>query len=267
MPLPISASSPSSRRPEAIACTAFRLELSCRATASRSRRYSITGSRTLGLRLSAGLTFEATRVGIVSQNSVGCSNAPCTPMKSGRRVSADEAQSSFTQVGTEKLGLNSHTKTARLPPRRRSSQGMEGLTPCATRSLAVLLNHEVRLVGVAFLSRVVAAAIADQAGGDVIVTAAFEATRRRHSSDASGGGVALGQSGRSNRAHAQDNSSNSRSNTSVHGTIHLGLRGLRRMAAGRDLFSDLDLGPSQPDRRAVWHSCIKPTSRAQEYDA
>ena len=118
MPLPISDSSPSSRRPEAIACTAFRLELSCRATASRSRRYSITDSRTHGLRLSAGLTFEATRVGIVSQNSVGCSNAPCTPMKSGRRVSADEARSSFTQVGVGKLGLTSHTEAARLSPRR-----------------------------------------------------------------------------------------------------------------------------------------------------
>ena len=112
---------------------------------------------------------------------------------------------------------------------------------------------------------VVATAVADGAGGDVVVAAALKATRRRHGGDTSGSGVALGQSGRSNRANAQDDSSNSRSNTSVHGTIHLGLRGLRRMAAGRDLFSDLDLGPSQPERRAVWHSRIDPTFRPREY--
>ena len=116
MPLPISDSSPSSRRPDAIACTAFRLELSCRATASRSRRYSITGSRTLGLRLSAGLTFEATRVGIVSQNSACCSNATCTPMNSGRRVSAHGALGAFTQIEAEDFGPNPHTSTAKLLP-------------------------------------------------------------------------------------------------------------------------------------------------------
>jgi hypothetical protein len=149
-----------------------------------------------------------------------------------------------------------HAKTARLSPRRRSSEWCNGLVPRTARGLAVLLNWEVRLVGVAFLGAVVAAAIADRSGGDVVVAAALKATRRRHGSDASGSSVTLGQSGRSNRAHAQDNSSNSRSNTSVHGTIHLGLRGLRRMAAGRDLFSDLDLGPSQPERRAVWHPRI-----------
>ena len=253
MPLPISASSPSSRRPDAIACTAFRLELSCRATASRSRRYSITGSRTLGLRLSAGLTFDATRVGIVSQNSACCSNTSCSPMNSGRRVSADEGRSSFTQVGAGKYGLNSHKKTARLSPRRRSSQSRDGLASGATRGLPVLLDKEVRLVGVAFLGRVVAAAIANRAGGDVVV-AAVNASRRSRDSDVSRRGATLSKGGRSNRADAQDNSSNSRSDTGVHGTIHLGLRGLRRMAAGRDLFSDLDLGPSQPDRRAVWHS-------------
>ena len=143
--------------------------------------------------------------------------------------------------------MSPDTKTARLSPRRRLSQRCEGLAPGATCGLAVLLNHEVRLTGVAFLGAVVATTITDRAGGDVVVAAALKATRGRHGRDASGSGVALGQSGRSNRAHAQDDSSNSRSNTSVHGTIHLGLRGLRRKAAGRDLFSDLDLGLSQSE--------------------
>jgi hypothetical protein len=116
MPFPISASSPSSRRPEAIACTAFRHGLSCRATASRSRRYSITGSRAFGLRLSAGLTFEATRVGIVSQNFVGCSNTPITPVRSGRRVSACTAPGAFTQIEAGSFGPNPHTRTAKLLP-------------------------------------------------------------------------------------------------------------------------------------------------------
>jgi hypothetical protein len=148
-----------------------------------------------------------------------------------------------------------HAKTARLLPRRQWSQSCEGLAPRAPRGLAVLMNREVLLVGITFLGRAVAA-IADGAGGDVVVAAALKATRCRDGSDASGSSVALGQGGRSNRANAQDNNSNSRSNTGVHGTIHLGLRGLRQMAAGRVLFSDVDLGPSQPERRAVWHPRI-----------
>jgi hypothetical protein len=152
--------------------------------------------------------------------------------------------------------MTPHTKTARLSPRRRSLQWSEGLAPRTTRGLAVLLDREVLLVGIAFLGRVMAAHSTDRAGGDVVVRAALKATRRRHGSDTSGSVVALSQSGRSNRANAQDDSSKSRSNTSVHGTIHLGLRGLRRKAAGRDLFSDLDLGSSQTERRAVWHSTI-----------
>jgi hypothetical protein len=160
--------------------------------------------------------------------------------------------------------MTPHTKTARLSPRRRSLQWSEGLASRATRGLAVLLNREVLLVGIAFLGRVMAAHSTDRAGGDVVVAAALKATRRGHGSNTSGSIVALGQSGRSNRANAQDNSSNNRSDTSVHGTIHLGLRGLRRKAAGRDLFSDPDLGPSQPERRAVWHPLIKPRFRGKE---
>jgi hypothetical protein len=133
------------------------------------------------------------------------------------------------------------TKTARLLPRRRSSQSFEDLASRAAGGLAILLDEEARLVGVAFLGRVMATHGSDRSGRDVVVAAALKVTRRCHGSDASGSSVALGQSGRSHRANAQDDSSNSRSNASVHGTIHLGLRGLRRMAAGRDLFSDLDL--------------------------
>ena len=265
MSLPISALSPRSRRPEAITCTASRLAPSSRATVSKSRRYSITGWRARGLRFSTGLTFEVTRVGIVCQNSVGCSVIACTPVRSGGRVSTYVAPTSFTQVGPEGVRLKPHMKTARLSPRRRSSQRCEGLAARATRGLAILLDHEVRLVGVALLSRVMTAHGTDRSSGDIVVVAAFKATRRRHGSDASGSGVALGQSGRSNRANAQDDSSNSRSNTSVHGTIHLGLRGLRRKAAGRDLFSDLDLGPIQLERRAVSHPLSKPRFFAQEH--
>jgi hypothetical protein len=267
MPLPFSALSPSRRRPDAIACTAFRLELSCRATASRSRRYSMTASRAFGLRLSTGLTFEATKVGIVSQNSAGRSSIARTPIRSGGGVSADAARSSFTQVEACSLGVNSHTKTARLSPRRRSSQWAEGLSGRATRGAAELPDGEVVLLGVALLRRGVVPAVADGAGGDVVVAAGFVAARRHSSGNAGGIGGALGQSGRRNRTNAQDNSSNSGSKTNVHGTIHLGLRGLRRMAAGRDLFSDVDLGPSQPERRAVWHPRIKPAFRVQEHDA
>ena len=256
MPLPISASSPSKRRPEAITCTASRLALSSRAKASKSRRYSITGWRTRGLCFSTGLTFEVTRVGIVCQNSVGCSVIACTPVKSGARVSTYEAPSSFTQVESEGVHLRPHTKTARLSPRRLSSQWFDGLAPRATRGLAVLLNHKVRLIGVAFLSRVVAATVANGAGGDVVIVTALNVKGRRYSSDSGRSSTILGKSRRSNRAHAQNYSSDSRGNTSVHGTIHSGLRGLRQMAAGRDLVSDSDLGPLQPKRRAVSHSLI-----------
>lgn len=148
MPLPISALSPSRRRPDAIACTAFRLELSCRATASRSRRYSMTASRAPGLRLSTGLTFEATKVGIASQNSVGRSSIARTPVSSGDGVSADAARSSFTQVEASGFGLNSHTKTARLSPRRshiRSGTVSVGqrlaarpVVPSCTRCVAII---------------------------------------------------------------------------------------------------------------------------------
>ena len=46
--------------------------------------------------------------------------------------------------------------------------------------MAVLLNHKVRLTGVAFLGAVVATTITDRAGGDVVVAAALKATRGRH---------------------------------------------------------------------------------------
>ncbi len=100
---------------------------------------------------------------------------------------------------------------------------------------------------------------------DVVVAAGFVATGRRSGRDAGGSRIALGQGGRGQRANAQDDGSSGGSKTSVHGTIHLVLRGLRQMAVGRDLFSDLDLGLPQLEFRAVWHSGITPTFRPQEY--
>ncbi len=198
----------------------------------------------------------------LSESDVGCG---CPPHRAVRHRKLITGCRTLLDLGRPQVGRwllrrglihqGLHTKTAGLPPRRWSSQGCEGLATAAGR-LPVLLDREVRLVGVAFLSRVVTPAIPDRAGGEVVVAASLEAAGRRHSCDTSWGIVALGKCRRSNSADAQSdssNSSNSRSNTSVHGTIHLGLRGLRRMAVGRDLFSGLDLGPPRPARRAVRH--------------
>lgn len=152
-------------------------------------------------------------------------------------------------------------KTARLAPRRWSSQWSGRLANRATRGLAVLLDRETRLVGVAFLGRIMTAADDDGAGGEVVGGADMTAgiAGNHIGRETGGSGIALSQSGRSKRADAQDDSGNSRSKTSVHGTIHLGLRGLRRMAVGRDLFSDLDLGSPLSGRRAVSHPTIGQT--------
>ena len=196
---------------------------------------------------------------MVSQNSVGRSSIARTPVGSGGGVPADAARSSFTQVEASGHGLNSHTKTARLLPRRSHIRSVKpsvgqrltarAVMPSCARRVAIIRaqlgqpNRELTAIS-----------LSDRAGGDVVIGASvLEATRRSGGGDTSRRRIALSRSARSNRAKAQSESSSSERDTDTHGMIQSGLRGLRRKAAGREILSDPDVGTSRLGRRAVRH--------------